>query len=218
MTRIFSLFLLLSLSGCLDSGPSPAVKAAAAAAAQAGAPVAQSFEISIDGVPLVMTPDAPREGHTVIAAIVGGRNLTLTAADQGRDFLISMNIEAAGSGPIGAGAFPSYECRVLLGCDAGNDYAKKFPTSLIGRFPGAPYVPGDARQAYLAPPLGLAPLTVTLEKVEKVYWPGVGDSRRIKGSFSGTLAYVEEPRDAPPKIVGKVKKVEGKFDLYTVLR
>lgn len=211
------LLLTLALAGCTDHGPSPAIQAAAAKAANAGAPIAQSFEVTIDGVPLIMTPDAPREGHTIVAGIVGGRSLTITAGDKAHDFLLSLNVDANGAGPITAGAYSSYQCRLMLGCDPGTN-SKKYPESLIGTFPGAPIKPGDVKLALLAPKLGLSPLTVTLDKVEDVYWPGVGDSKRIKGSFSGTLAHVEEPRDLPPKIVGPVKKVEGKFDLYTVLR
>jgi hypothetical protein len=54
--------------------------------------------------------------------------------------------------------------------------------------------------------------------VEDTYWRGAGPSKRVKGTFKGALAYVEEPRDLPPKIVGGIKQVEGSFDMYTALR
>jgi hypothetical protein len=219
MSRIHSLFLLLSLAGCLDSGPSPAIKAAAAAAAQAGAPVAQSFEVSIDGVPLVMSPDAPRKGHLVMAGIVGGRQLALSAMDQGRDFALVISVEPKGAGPLTAGGYISFTCSTTTACDALPSNAPRPLGSMLTPYPNGKVPPvGAGKEAHMAPALGLSPLTLTLDKVEDAYWPGVGPSKRVKGSFSGTLAYVELRPDAPPTIVGPVKNVEGKFDLYTVLR
>ena len=216
MTRLaslaFPLFALLAVTGCTDHGPKPPVLAGLA---QQGIPVAQSFSISIDNQPLVMTPDAPRDGHVIVASIVGSK-LTISAMDRTRDFMMSIQVQAPGGAPIKPAIYDSYICRPALGCDPGATPAP--PGSTLLKFPGTPYQPTDVKSAHLAPALGLAPLKLTLEKVEDVIWPGAGPSKRIKGTFSGTVAFVEEPRDAPPRIVGKTRQVEGSFDLYTVLR
>ena len=49
------------------------------------------------------------------------------------------------------------------------------------------------------------------------YWYGVGPTKRVKGTFAGTLAAIEADKDGHKVIAGPLKNIEGKFDLYTGL-
>ena len=51
--------------------------------------------------------------------------------------------------------------------------------------------------------------------MEDAYWHGVGPTKRVKGTFSGTLAAIEGDKADHTVIAGPLKKIEGKFDLYT---
>lgn len=208
---------LLILSGCFDGGQGAAIRAAANAAETSPEPVPQQFEITIDGVRHTMAPDKPEDGHVTSASLVSGRAFTVTTMDKALNLTFQLSLQAPGGAALVPGTYQLFDCRYTLGCD--EQAHEKTATASYGTYPGVKqYAPGDLKTAQLAPKVGLTPLTLTIEKVEDTYWRGAGPSKRVKGHFKGALAFVEEPRDLPPRIVGGVKQVEGSFDMYTVLR
>lgn len=181
-------------------------------------PVAQSFEIVIDGQVHRMEPDNPRKGHLVSASLVKGQRLSLSAMNQAADFSFVATLEPEGNKALTPGTHPSFTCISSSACDEGQREGAP-PESMLVPFPtDTPAEPAKIRFAYKAPELGLEPLTVTLDKLEDTYWPGVGPAKRIKGTFKGRLAHLEGDNQKTPTIVGPVRQVEGKFDLYAMIR
>lgn len=170
---------------------------------------AQVFEITIDGEKLVMDVDQPSTDQLVTAGIVDNKILSLSAIHKPKDFSLGILFHAD---QIKPGTYSVYTCIDNEGCQS--DYQT---SASLNQFPGKPFVPSEIKTAYLVPRLNLQGMTVVLTAVDDVFWNGVGPSKRIKGHFSGQLAYVEGQYQQA-KIVGPLKKVEGKFDLYTVLR
>ncbi len=176
----------------------------------------QRFDLVIDGQPVRLVPDRPEEGHIVGASIVGGRVINLAVLNKEHNLTFTISVEAPQGALLTPGSYQVYQCELAEGCDEIHDGRIKEAT--LGSYPGFRAAPGELKSAHKAPVLGLTPLTLTIASVKESYWPGVGPSRRVTGSFSGMLAYTERPRDEAPLIVGTVKKVEGSFDMYTILR
>ena len=79
--------------------------------------------------------------------------------------------------------------------------------------------PLAGKMAYDDPELGLQPAVLTLTQVDDVMWPGVGPAKRIRGSFRGELASIQHrgPGDKD-RVIGPLKRVEGRFDMYAAVR
>jgi hypothetical protein len=214
-----AVLVLIGATTAACSNDHAANDAAAKAAAASGGGIAQIMEITIDGKTLKMRPDEPRDGHVVSASLVGNRNFALSAMDETVNFAFVAAVAPADKGkPFGVGSYQGYECRDHLGCDTqGADNSTRWATL-------TPYPTGKAldfretRSAYLAPKLRLTPLTVTITSLEDAYWPGAGPVKRVKGTFKGSLANIGDNGAGQPAEVGPQKQVEGKFDLYTIVR
>ena len=215
--RMFMLVLaVLTMSACGDKMEVNVANAASIQQAknqiknqaQASA-MPQMFELTIDGEKLVMNVDQPSTDQVVTAGIVDNKLLNLSAMHKSKDIFLAILFHAE---QIKPGTYSVYTCIDNEGCQS--DYQT---SASLNQFPGKPFVASEIKTAYLVPRLNLQGMTVVLTSVEDVHWNGVGPSKRIKGHFSGQLAYVEGQYQQA-KIVGPLKKVEGKFDLYTILR
>jgi hypothetical protein len=172
----------------------------------------QSFEITINGKSITMDPDKPEDGLIVMAATVTGTEggLVLSAYNKTEDFLFSMIVQEQPT----TGSFEVFSCHNLDDCE--ND---KQQTAMLSVYPtGNPPALTDSKLAYKSQKLGLQPLTLVLTSVKDAYWPGAGPSKRVKGTFEGRLATIDRNGNHEPVIVGEMVKVEGKFDLYCLIK
>lgn len=211
---LFPIFMAALLAACVERTP-----IAPAAASQIA--TAQRFEIVIDGVPHKMEPDDPRDGHVVMAAVVQDRQLLISAMDRRADFSFTAHVETENQAPLGPGEHPSFECRMIPDCDKGKREGALVGSAITPFQNGEPFKPIDIKMAYKAPAIGLAPLVVTIASLEDVVWPGAGKAKRVKGTFKGSLAHIESQPNSgsiQPKVVGPLKQVEGRFDLYALAR
>ncbi len=176
-------------------------------ASETSVSVPQSFEITIDGHPLVLKPDEPTEGNVIIASMVGGKHLNISAMNKTNNFLFSTSFHASTLVP---GTYEVFNCFEPQICE--DDHQMN---ASIAPFDVADYA--ETKKAYKHPTLGMSPLRVVITSIDDVIWPGAGPSKRIKGSFAGKLGMIEGDGDAA-HLNGPMKQVEGKFDLFTVLR
>jgi hypothetical protein len=173
--------------------------------------IPQTFEITVNGKNVIMDPDKPDDGLVVTAASGrSGGGLILSAINQPEDF----SFQAIKYGPLEAGTFQVFTCHGLNDCQDDNGQ-----TAMFGIYPtgDTPKIT-DGKYAYKSQQLGLQPLTLVVTSVEDVYWPGVGPSKRVKGTFKGELATVDKNANSELIIIGDLAKIEGKFDLYCVLK
>jgi hypothetical protein len=179
--------------------------------AQAGSSV-QEFELIIDGVKksLDKTP-------LIVPIAVYGKsifNLSYLSEKDDIQFNIKAYIPELKTGSI----------QVYDDASAVSEYNENMPdahyqTAFLAPYPKNPMPPISlSRAAYFAPKLGLKPLTlnitsITDERMEGDVYPSSG-SKRIKGTFSGVLAYVERQEGGYEYHVVKTTQVEGIFDVF----
>ena len=201
---ILSTAMMLSACDVAPGGAVPAQPPAGEAA------LPQHLKIFVDGVPLQIDPDRPSDGQVATAHVVHGR-LVITAQDKVTDHLLT--VEAPFPGAPAAGELLSYLCKPVFGCE---EPALETPRggTMLAAAP-RPHGPALPRlwAAHRAPKLGLQPLTVSLQLIRPVSWPGVGAAYRIKGTFRGTVADTVEDW-SHPRINGPTRLVEGNFDMY----
>lgn len=109
---------------------------------------------------------------------------------------------------LAIGTYEVYECLTYTSCDDKNQNATlmPYPTAVPSQY-------NDIKHAFKSPELGLTPLMLTISSIEDATWPGVpGVVKRIKGTFNGSLASVEY--NPTSKIIGPLKVLKGKFDIY----
>ena len=173
--------------------------------------IPQTFEITINGKTVTMDPDKPDDGLVVTAASGrSGGGLILSAINQPEDF----SFQAIKYGPLEVGTFQVFTCHGLNDCQDDNGQTAMFGIYPTGETPKIT----DGKYAYKSQQLGLQPLTLVLTSVEDVNWPGVGPSKRVIGTFKGELATVDKNNNGDLIVIGDLAKIEGKFDLYCVLK
>lgn len=198
-----SALLITACSASVDSSKMISSKVSSAMTV----PVSQSFEITIDGHQFVLKPDEPTEGNVIVASVVGGIHLNISATNKLNNFTFSLSLQAS---PLVPGTYAVFNCFNPQICE--DD--KALNASIM------PFNPADSielKKAYKHPPLGMSPMTVVISSIDDVIWPGAGPSKRIKGSFSGGLGDIAGYGNTA-HLNGPMKRVEGKFDLYTALR
>ena len=217
--HLAAVLLPFLVTACSDrSQQAPAIAAAMAAhreAAAAPANVPQCLELIIDGKPLKMEVDNPRDGHVSVNHLV--RNaLTISAMDRDKNVFLSVTVTPADGSPLKPGTYLSFKCLSDEDCtDAERAHDDKHTETMLMPYPGNEASPRDPVHAFKSPSLKLEPTTVTITSMEDAYWHGVGPAKRVKGTFSGTLAAIEADKEGRKVIAGPLKKIEGKFDLYT---
>lgn len=190
--------------------PPAAARASGAASAAAGQPDAQVFELTVDGQKMVLTPDDPTKTMVTASVMQGGTYLVVAVQDKTLNLSFGVVI---GGAPIEPGLLMVGQCGQPGAC------AIRSRTAVAGTYPkpGVAVDPKETFSAYDYAELGLEPLSLLLDKVEDTQWPGVGRAKRIKGTFTGTLAHVERRSDGHDKLAGPTKHVSGKFDIYAKL-
>ena len=115
------------------------------------------------------------------------------------------------------GTYTVWDCKSASSCTQEED--DKNQSAGLAPYPKDPMPPLNlSRTAYNAPDLGLQPLTLTIASVTDDQQEGMPyKTKRVKGHYSGVLAYVEKG-DAGWKIVGNTTKVDGSFDMYCGIR
>jgi hypothetical protein len=108
-----------------------------------------------------------------------------------------------------------FTCLKPSDCIEGED--ARGQNAILGKYPdgGVPIL-SESRSAYKAANLGLEPFNVTLTDVTDEQMPDARKTKRVKGIFSGVLAYVESDKENNWRVVSTTK-VEGDFDLYCVI-
>jgi hypothetical protein len=169
----------------------------------------QHFEITVDGTPHTLSPDDPK--ISVVIATVSGSGLSLSALDKSRNLNFTILVNES---PIRPGDFLVGKCRYPAECRT------RSHTAILAPYPdGKAPDPLAGKMAYDDPELGLQPAVLTLTQVDDVMWPGVGPAKRIRGSFRGELASIQHrgPGDKD-RVIGPLKRVEGRFDMYAAVR
>jgi len=201
-----ALVAALALGGCGRTSATPGL---AAVGASAG-PVAQHFEITVDGKTMVLSPDNPTVSLVLAAVMHGATGLSLSAHDKANNLGFTLMVADS---PIAPGDFPIGECGETGACTT------RSKTAGLTTYPdGGVPDPASAVFAYDYPELGLKPAVLTLEKIDDVVWPGVGPAKRLRGTFKGGFARLERGADARVHVVGPVRQIEGRFDMYAALR
>jgi hypothetical protein len=182
--------------------------------AASGSPLAQNFlEISIDGKRLVMPQESRDKGQLVLLAIMNNAMISMSVMDKTEDFSFSISADIKQVAP---GSFKVYQC---LNNDAGCGESPKNHLAVLSPYMKDHLPTGtEIKMAYQSPKLGLQPLVLTIEKIEDAFVNGIGPSKRVRGAFKGALATVLTDKQSNEYVAGPLKQIEGKFDLYAVLR
>lgn len=217
--RLAAVLLPFLITACSDRSERGTDMAAAMAAhqqaASAPADVPQRLELIIDGKPLKMEVDSPREGHVSVNHLVGN-TLFISAMDRPRNVILAVRVTPMDGSQMKPGTYQSFKCLSDADCtDAERTHYDKHTEASLMPFPGNEAAPRDIAHAFKSTLLKLEPTTVTITSVVDAYWHGVGPTKRVKGTFSGTLAAIEGDNAGRKVIAGSLKKIEGKFDLYT---
>ena len=195
-------FLLLAACGRAPSG---------ADALGAAGVLPQHFEITVDGTVHVLSPDDPAVSVVLATVSNAGTGLSLSALDKSRNLNFTILVNESHIRP---GDFLVGKCRYPAECRT------RSHTAILAPYPdGKVPDPLAGKMAYDDPELGLQPAVLTLTEIADVVWPGVGPAKRIRGSFRGELASIEH-RGAgdQDRVVGPLKRVEGRFDMYAAVK
>jgi len=117
------------------------------------------------------------------------------------------------------GSYQVYECISVPECTG--PVPENIQKALFGPYPKDPMPALNLfRSAYNAPSLGLKPLTLVISSVTDEQQAGNPfKTKRIKGKFNGSLAYVEQQQGGyEHHIVGKTTQIDGEFDVICSMR
>lgn len=186
----------------------PPAEAAAAGATKA---LPQHFEITVDGAQHTLSPDDPNVSVVIAAVTNSGNGLSLSALDKSRNLSFAIMVKESRIAP---GDFLVGKCGRAVDCRTRSE------TAVLGPYPDGKVPDALAgKMAYDYPELGLKPAVLTLTQIDDVTWPGVGPAKRIRGTFKGELASIQfRGPDDKDHVIGPLKRVEGRFDLYAAVK
>ena len=169
----------------------------------------QTVEITIDDKKYNLSQD-----DIFTMSFIGEKHLVFGFLSEKNDIQLTVSAFVTALKP---GTYQVYKCREASNCTQEMDDQNQ--EILFGPYPKYPTPPVNLyRIAYNAPEAGLKPLTLTITSVTDEQQSGVAlKTKRIKGQFDGILAYVEK-QDTEWKIVGKVTKIKGSFDMFCTIR
>ena len=126
-------------------------------------------------------------------------------------------INATEPSPVSPGTYQVFECLETDDCNpAEQAFSNQRVMFMLSQFPtGEPILKPVAHKAFKSKKYNLKPATLTITSIKDDYWPGAGPTKRVKGSFSGTLANIDWDANNNKFVSGPLRTVEGKFDLYT---
>jgi len=174
-----------------------------------GTDAAQKMEILVDGSKKTL------DTEPILSSAYTGAHLILGYLSDKDDFQCTIS---AYMPVLNIGSYQVYDCLSNPECD--ENVPDNNQEAMLGPYPKDQVTPSLFRTAYYAPKLGLKPLTLIVTSIAEEQQAGNPfKTRRIKGKFSGTLAYVErQPSDNDLYIVGKTTRVDGTFDLLCSMR
>lgn len=116
------------------------------------------------------------------------------------------------------GTFQVWDCKSASSCSQEEDDMNQ--SVIFAPYPKTPMDPLNlSRIAYNTTELGLKPLTLTISSVTEEQQAGMPfKTKRVKGQFTGTMAYIEKQQDNSWKIIGETTNIAGKFDVFCSLR
>ena len=175
----------------------------------AGAANPDKVTLTVDGKNYIMGKDA-----VLSLGYVGQEYLMLSVMSEKEDLQLAITYLMK---ELKAGTYQVYTCNDPSECADGMDTQQQ--GVLFGPYIKDPMPPvSTSRAAYLAPKLGLQPLSFVITSVADDQQAGnPWKTRRVKGHFEGTLAYVER-KDADWQIIGKPTQVSGEIDMYCSIR
>jgi hypothetical protein len=168
-------------------------------------PQQQSLHISVDEKPYTFS-----SADIITLNYVSNTHLVFSALSEKQNLSFSFSAYLTELKP---GTFHVYTCHTPSECSSVESDQNQHV--ILAPYPTNPLPPVQlSRMAYNAPSLSLLPLTLTITSVTKEQQPGVPYStNRVKGTFSGILAYGEVQDNGTWIIVGKSTSLEGTFDL-----
>jgi len=199
--RSLTLLLILSLLGCKG----PVTKED-----QSDGSTDQKIELIVDGNKRTADP-AP-----VISSGFTSSHLMLGYLSDKDDLQFSIS---AYMQDLKMGTYQVYECKSASECN--EQIPDNNQMALVGPYPKNPMPPLNLfRSAYNAPSLGLKPLTLIITSVTDEQQEGNPfKTKRIKGQFNGSLAYVEQQQGGYDwHIVGKTTRINGSFNVLCSMR
>ena len=177
---------------------------------RSGDDAAQIIELVIDGNKKTVDP-AP-----VISSAYTSSHLVIGYLSDKDDIQFSIS---AYMQDLKNGSYQVYDCKSASECN------EKAPDNnqiaLFGPYPKDPMPPLNLfRTAYNAPQLGLKPLTLVITSVTDEQQAGNPlKTKRLKGQFSGILAYVEQQQGGYDwHVVGKTTQINGNFNVLCSIR
>jgi hypothetical protein len=197
LTRSLLLLLILSQLGCKD--------VTSKANSDAGDNT-QKVELTVDGV------KKPLDPTTLISSTHTNSHLMLTAMSEKDDIQFGIS---AYMQELKVGSYEVYDCKSASEC--GDQKPDNNQLAMYGPYPKNPMPPVSMyRVAYYAPKLALKPLTLVITSIADEQQPGNPfKTKRIKGHFSGNLAYVEQQKGGYHWFVVKTSQVEGSFNVLS---
>jgi hypothetical protein len=201
--RISALFSALVISGIhCGQGHSQTTS-------DAGTENPDKVTLAIDGKNYTMGKDAVLSLH-----YVGQEYLILSVMSEKEDLQLAITCLMK---ELKAGTYQVYACKDPSECPDGMDTQQQ--DVLFGPYIKDPMPPvSTSRTSYLAPKLGLQPLSLVITSVTDDQQAGnPWKTRRVKGHFEGKLAYVER-KDADWQIIGKPTQLSGEMDMYCSIR
>lgn len=170
----------------------------------------QKITLLVDGHPKTTDP-AP-----IISCGYTGAHLVLGYLSDKDDIQLSISAYMA---DLKGGSYQVYECTSAAECN--EQVPDNNQIVLFGPYPKDPMPPMNLfRTGYFAPSLGLNPLTFVVTSITDEQQQGNPfKTKRIKGQFSGSLAYIEKQQGSDDwHIVGKTTRINGSFDVFCSIR
>ncbi len=173
----------------------------------------QKFEFRADEKTITI------EQADVVSMTYMAPTLMCSASGEKKDFQFLFQVYTSGLKP---GTYMIYDCtnQTPSVCIKDADEHGK-QEAFFGPHVKTPMPPNSAfRFAYNAPSLGLSPMSLTITSVTDEQQPGnPWSTKRLKGVFKGTLAYIEDQGEGKGwHIAGKTTVIEGSFDLFCNIR
>jgi hypothetical protein len=169
----------------------------------------QRIELKIDGNKRPLDPTA------IISSTHTNAHLMLLALSEKDDIQLGIS---AYMQELKIGSYQVYDCKAAGECDDKMPDNNQFAIYGPGVKNQVPSV-SLSRTAYYAPKLGLKPLTLVISSIADEKQAGNPFmTKRIKGQFSGNLAYAERQKGGYDWFVVKTTQVDGSFDLLCNIR
>ena len=202
---LFYLPLVLSVTlGCSAAGNKPATTAGITPASN------QFVEITVDGKKMQVSDESVISFTFIMDHLLG-----VAIMSEGNDFQFAITSWMAELKP---GTYQVFDCKGPSECD--QEAESHGELAMYAPYPKDPPRPfSETRIAYRSAPLGLSPLSLVITEVKDEQQAGnPWRTKRVVGTFKGTMAYVEKDDAWQWHVIGNTTRVEGKFSVFCSIR